>query len=288
MTDYGVVFPQIEIGTDPAACRDFAQAAEGLGFHGLMAFDHVLGADPSTRPGWEGYYAIDDEFHEPFVLFGHLSAVTERIRFVTGVIILPQRQTALVAKQAAAVDVLCGGRLTLGIGVGWNDVEFEALGESFRNRGRRCEEQIEVMRALWTQRRVDYEGRWHRIDAAGINPLPVQQPIPVLIGGEADVVLRRAARIGDGWMPMGKPGGYADMLAQVRGYLAEAGREESTFETVATVDLHEQGWDDVAADVAGWRELGATSIYFDGMKVGMKGPTQHIEAIERFKEIIES
>ena len=155
----GVVFPQIEIGVDPIGCRDFAQAAEGLGFDGLMTYDHVLGADTSVRPGWSGWYRLEDLFHEPFVLFGHLAAVTERIRFVTGILILPQRQAALVAKQAAEVDVLSGGRMTLGIGVGWNDVEFEALGENFRDRGRRSEEQIEVMRRLWTEPSVDFRGQ---------------------------------------------------------------------------------------------------------------------------------
>ena len=280
MTRAGVVFPQIEIGADPVGCRDFAQAAEGLGFDGLMVFDHVLGADPSVRPGWSGYYALDDMFHEPFVLFGHLAAVTERIRFVTAILILPQRQTVLVAKQAAALDVLSNGRFTLGIGVGWNDVEFEALGESFRDRGRRCEEQIDLMRALWTQRCVDYEGRWHRVTAAGINPLPVQQPIPIWVGGEADLVLDRAARIGDGWLPVGKPeGANADMLARVRGNLDEHGRNEEQFTIAATIDLHDQDWDDVASDVAGWRKLGANEIYFDGMKAGIGGPVEHIAAI---------
>lgn len=287
MTKYGVVFPQVEIGADPMACRDFAQAAEALGFHGLMTYDHVVGADPAVRPGWSGHYAIDDMFHEPFVLFGHLAAVTERIRFITGILILPQRQTVLVAKQAAAVDVLSGGRLTLGIGVGWNDVEFEALGENFRDRGRRCEEQIELMRALWTQRCVDYEGRWHRVTAAGINPRPVQDPLPVLIGGDVDAVLERAARIGDGWLPMGKPDAEAEKLARVRHYLEKHGRDGAKFDVTATIDLHDQGWDDVAADVEGWRQLQATAIYFDGMKVGMKGPDQHIEAIERYKSIID-
>ena len=213
---YGVVFPQIEIGADPVGCRDFAQAAEGLGFDGLMTYDHVLGADTSVRPDWSGWYQMEDLFHEPFVLFGHLAAVTERIRFVTGILILPQRQTALVAKQAAEVDVLSGGRMTLGIGVGWNDVEFEALGENFRDRGRRCEEQIALMRRLWTEESVDFEGKWHRVSAAGINPLPVQRPIPVWIGGAADPVLRRAARIGEGWLPMGKPEDNAAALESLR------------------------------------------------------------------------
>ena len=283
---YGVVFPQIEIGADPVGCRDFAQAAEGLGFDGLMTYDHVLGADTSVRPGWSGWYQLEDMFHEPFVLFGHLAAVTERIRFVTGILILPQRQTALVAKQAAEVDVLSGGRMTLGIGVGWNDVEFEALGQNFRDRGRRSEEQIELMRRLWTQESVDFDGKWHRVPAAGINPLPVQRPIPVWIGGEADPVLRRAAHIGEGWLPMGKPGDNAASLERLRGYLAAEGREGEPYAIVPVVDLHGQGWDDLARDIEDWRSLGATHLYFDGMKVGIEGPAEHIAAIERFRRLL--
>ena len=283
---YGVVFPQIEIGADPVGCRDFAQAAEGLGFDGLMTYDHVLGADTSVRPGWSDSYQMEDMFHEPFVLFGHLAAVTERIRFVTGILILPQRQTALVAKQAAEVDVLSGGRMTLGIGVGWNDVEFEALGQNFRDRGRRSEEQIEVMRRLWTQESVDFDGKWHRVPAAGINPLPVQRPIPVWIGGEADPVLRRAARIGEGWLPMGKPADNAPSLERLRGYLAAEGRGDEPYAIVPVVDLHGQGWDDLARDVEDWRALGATHLYFDGMKVDIGGPAEHIAAIERFRGLL--
>ncbi|CAI8008453.1 Uncharacterized protein Mb0965c, partial [Geodia barretti] len=158
----GVVFPQTEIGSDPGAVRDYAQAAEALGFEHLLVFDHVLGADASKREEWSRPYSHTDTFHEPFVLFGYLAGLTEKLQMTTGILILPQRQTALVAKQAAAVDVLTGGRLRLGIGVGWNDVEYEALGESFRNRGRRCEEQIELMRALWTQEVVSFDGRYHQ------------------------------------------------------------------------------------------------------------------------------
>ena len=283
---YGVVFPQIEIGADPAACRDFAQTAEGLGFDGLMTYDHVLGADTSVRPGWSGWYQLEDMFHEPFVLFGHLAAVTERIRFVTGILILPQRQTALVAKQAAEVDVLSGGRMTLGIGVGWNDVEFEALGQNFNDRGRRSEEQIEVMCRLWTEDSVDFSGNWHRVPAAGINPLPVQRPIPVWIGGAADRVLRRAARIGEGWLPMGKPADNAASLERLRGYLSAEGRDGEPYAIVPVVDLHGQDWDDLARDVEDWRALGATHLYFDGMKVGIGGAAEHIAAIERFRGLL--
>ncbi len=174
----GAIFPQTEIGADPIAVKDFAQAAESLGYEHLLVFDHVLGADHTQRAEWNRPYNKDDMFHEPFVMFGYLAALTEKIEFCTGIIILPQRQTALVAKQTAEVDVLTNGRLRLGIGVGWNEVEFEALGENWENRGRRSAEQIEVMRMLWTQEVVNYEGRYHKITHAGINPLPVQRPIP--------------------------------------------------------------------------------------------------------------
>ena len=170
----GAIFPQTEIGADPVAVRDYAQAAEGLGYKHLLVFDHVLGADTSKRQAWERPYSSVDMFHEPFVLFGYLGALTEKLEFVTGVLILGQRQTALVAKQAAEVDVLTGGRLRLGIGIGWNDVEYEALGEPFGNRGRRSEEQIALMRELWTNETVDFHGRYHNVTHAGINPLPVQ------------------------------------------------------------------------------------------------------------------
>lgn len=194
----GVVFPQTEIGQDPAVIRDYAQAVESMGFTHLLAFDSVVGANPDRPGGWDSPYTYQHAFHEPFVLFGFCAAVTRRIELVTGVIILPQRQTALVAKQAAEVDVLSGGRLRLGIGVGWNTVEFEALGEYFGNRGKRVEEQLEVMRRLWTQELVTFEGQWHRVPDAGIRPLPVQRPIPIWMGGDSDAVIRRAARLADG------------------------------------------------------------------------------------------
>src|SRR5882724_13225834 len=227
----GVIFPQTEIGADPKAVRDFAQAAEEIGYDHLIVFDHVLGADMTHYPGWQGTYTKEHMFHEPLVLYGYLAAVTQRLELVTAVIILGQRQTALVAKQAAEVDVLSGGRLRLGIGIGWNYVEYDALGKDFRTRGRRGEEQVEVLRKLWTQPLVTHKTPEHVIDNAGINPLPVRRPIPIWFGGAAEPVLRRAARIGDGWMPAGRPPddrmkGYVDHLD---GYLAEAGRNRATF-----------------------------------------------------------
>src|SRR6478752_3439105 len=181
----GVVFPQTELGGDVGAVRAYGQRVEELGFTHILAYDHVVGADPDVHTGWGGPYDVHTTFHEPLVMFGFLAALTRSVELVTGVIILPQRQTALVAKQAAEVDLLSGGRLRLGIGTGWNAVEYEALNEDFHNRGARSEEQIAVLRALWTQPVVTFEGRWHHIDAAGINPLPVQRPIPIWLGGEA-------------------------------------------------------------------------------------------------------
>src|SRR6266511_1030020 len=178
----GVVFPQVEIGQDPSAVRDYAQAVEAMGYTHILVFDHVLGANPERPGGWKGPYTYRHVFHEPFVLFGYLAAVTQRLELVTGIIILPQRQTALVAKQAAAVDVLTRGRLRLGVGIGWNHVEYEALNEDFHTRGRRVSEQITVMRKLWTEPVVNFKGSYHHLDRAGINPLPVQRPIPVWMG----------------------------------------------------------------------------------------------------------
>src|SRR5205807_2821090 len=199
----GVVFPQNEIGVDPEDIRNYAQTVEGLGYIHVVAYDHVLGADPSHRPGWQGY-TFQDLFHEPFVLFGYLAALTQ-LELVTGVIILPQRQTVLVAKQAAEVDVLSRGKLRLGVGVGWNPVEYEALGMNFHTRGRVVEEQIEVLRLLWSQEIVSYKGQFHTITEAGLNPLPVRRSIPIWVGGRADAALRRVARLADGWFPQGRP-----------------------------------------------------------------------------------
>src|SRR6185503_1086777 len=182
----GVVFPQLEIGADPAVIKDYAQTTEGLGYDYLLAFDHVLGANPNRLGGWQGPYTHESMFHEPFVLFGYLAGLTQRLELVTGVIILPQRQTVLVAKQAAEVDVLSGGRLRLGIGTGWNQVEYESLGASFADRGERIVEQVDLLRRLWTEPLVSFEGRWHRVSGAGLNPLPVQRPIPIWMGGWDD------------------------------------------------------------------------------------------------------
>ena len=205
-----MVFPQTELGGDVGAVRAYGQAVEELGYTHLLAYDHVVGADPAVHAGWNGPYDIDTTFHEPFVMFGYLAAATTTLEFVTGIIILPQRQTALVAKQAAEVDLLSQGRFRLGVGIGWNAVEYEALGENFKTRGARSEEQIDLMRRLWTERSVTFDGRFDTVTGAGIAPLPVQRPIPVWIGSASARGYERIGRIADGWFPMTGPGPKLD------------------------------------------------------------------------------
>lgn len=283
----GVTFPQTEIGADPAVIRDYAQAAEGMGYRHLVAFDHVLGADPTHRPGWRGY-THRQMFHEPFVLFGYLAALTH-LEFVPAVIILPQRQTTLVAKQAAEVDVLTGGKLRLGIGVGWNPVEYEALGMNFQMRGRVVEEQIEVMRLLWSQEVVSYKGQYHTITEAGLNPLPVRRSIPIWLGGSADLLLRRVARIGDGWFPQGQPDDHMrSLLERLISYITEAGRDPSTVGIEARVNASEGNLDEWVRQTEVWREMGATHISLNTMGAGFNSPGEHIDAIRRYKEAIAS
>ncbi len=281
---YGVVFPQTEIGADPAAVTRYAQTAEALGYDYLLAYEHVLGANPERPGGWHGPYTHESLFHEPFVLFSYLAAQTTSLEFVTGILILPQRQTALVAKQAAALDVLSGGRLRLGIGVGWNAVEYEALGEDFRNRGKRSAEQVRLLRRLWTEPLVTFRGEYHTITDAGLNPLPVQRPIPIWFGGGADRVLRRMARLGDGWIAntmlpeQGRP-----LVEKLRAALEAAGRDPAAFGIDIRVNARltpELEWD---AYVAGWRALGATHLCINTMGLGFTDLDQHLEVLRRFK-----
>ena len=283
----GAIFPQTEIGADPAAVRDFAQAAEDLGYDHILVFDHVLGADQTKRDIWDKPYNKDDMFHEPFVMFGYLAAITEKIEFTTGVLILGQRQTGLVAKQAAEVDVLTGGRLRLGIGIGWNDVEYEALGQSFSNRGRRSEEQIELLRKLWTEESVNFDGRYHKVSNAGINPLPVQRPIPIWLGGGEDRVIQRIGKMADGWFPQFQPDSAGqEKIGVMREAARIAGRDPKAIGIEGRVSLatdNQSEWEKIAAS---WDEVGATHFSINTMKAGLKGPDQHIEAIKRFKETV--
>ncbi len=285
----GVVFPQTEIGSDPAVIKDYAQTAEALGYSHILVYDHVIGANLASRPGWQPPYNYLDSFHEPLVLFGYLAGLTKTIELTTGIVILPQRQTVLVAKQAAAVDVLSGGRLRLGIGIGWNPVEYEALGQDFKNRGRRSEEQVELLRQLWTRELVTFKDRWHTVTDAGINPLPVQRPIPIWFGGTDERALRRLARLGDGWFPLMNPDDKCRAaIEKVRNYAREAGREP---ETVGIEGRISHGSGSEAAwrgELQAWQSLGATHASFNTMKANLSSPAAHIEAIRRFKAVAAS
>lgn len=284
----GVVFPQTDIGNDPVGIRDWAQAVEAMGYSHILAYDHVLGADRDRHPALTGAYGHRDAFHEPFVLFGFLAAVTRRVELATGIIVLPQRQTALVAKQAAAIDVLSGGRLRLGVAVGWNFVEYEALGQDFRTRGRRIDEQVDVLRALWTRELVTLEGRWHRITAAGINPLPVQRPIPIWMGGLSDAALGRAARLADGWVWSGavRPGPEAQALVdRAHALVAAAGRAPERFGIEGRLVLAAVAPERWAAELAAWRAMrGVTHLGIDTMRLGLEKPEQHIDVLRRLRE----
>jgi probable F420-dependent oxidoreductase len=282
----GLVFPQTEFTGDALAVRDYAQAAEGLGFSHLVAYDHVLGANPERRGGWRGAYTFRDPFLEPFVLFSFLAGVTQRLEFVPGVIILPQRQTALVAKQAATLDVLSGGRLRLGIGLGWNEVEYRALNEDFHTRGKRIEEQVEVLRRLWTEPLVKFDGQWHHIPDAGLNPLPIQRPIPLWFGGHADPVLRRAARLGDGWMPNRTPDLVTPDLEKLDRYLQDTGRSRAAFGIEARVPYGAGSVGDWLALRDGWAALGATHLSFGTMHAGFKSPAEHVAGARAFAEAL--
>ena len=281
----GVVYPQTEFGCDPAAVQDYARTAEALGFTHILAYDHVLGANPDRPGGWSGPYTHDDPFLEPFVLFAHMAAVTRTIEFATGIVILPQRQTALVAKQAATLDVLSGGRVRLGVAVGWNPVEYVALGESFRTRGRRIEEQVTLMRRLWTEPLVTFDGDWHSIPDAGLNPLPTQRPIPIWFGGHADVVLRRIARLGDGWLPNHRTADeLRPHLDRLHAYAADAGRDPASIGLEPRMTYGDGDPDRWHAKVAEWRGIGATHLTVNTMGLGFATPEAHLTAIRAFAE----
>jgi probable F420-dependent oxidoreductase len=289
----GVVLPQQEIGMDASAIREWAVALERLGVAEIEAFDHVLGGDPAhwadvpPRGFQRPPYTTADAFHEPLVLFAHLAAVTSTIGFATSVLVLPQRQTALVAKQAAEVDVLSGGRLRLGVGVGWNAVEYDVLGAEFAGRGQRVEEQIAVLRALWAKPVVDFEGRWHRVDRAGINPLPTRRSMPIWIGGVSEAAIGRVVRCGDGWA-MGRavtPENAASYLERLDVALAVAGRSRDGVGLSAWLTLRDRSPDAWAADLRVWADLGVERVGLVTRGAG-NGPEPHLALVERFFEAV--
>jgi probable F420-dependent oxidoreductase len=275
----GAVFPQTEIGHDVGAVRAYGERVEQLGFRHLLVYDHVLGADRSVHAGWERPYDVHTTFHEPFVLFGFLAAVTS-LELVTGVIILPQRQTALVAKQAAQVDLLTGGRFRLGVGVGWNPVEYEALGADFTNRGRRAEEQISLLRRFWTEQSVTVEGGFERVTGAGISPLPIQRPIPIWIGGSSPAAYRRTGRLADGWFPQTPPGPALDAARAIVDEAAlAAGRDPGAIGLEGRVSWT-GGADQLVADARRWQQAGATHLSVNTMGAGLLTVDDHLAVLK--------
>lgn len=285
----GVVFPTTEIGSDPVAIKDYAQAAEALGYRHLITFDHVLGANVASRPGWKGFYDHNVAFHEPFVLFGYLAAVAPALELMTGIVILPQRQTALVAKQAAEVAILTRGKLRLGVGVGWNDVEYEALGQDFHTRGDKMEEQVPLLRQLWANELVTFQGRFDKITDAGLNPLPPNRSIPIWFGSiGSERALRRVARLADGWFGTGLnvSNEEAERIQRLRSYVVEAGRDLSRFGIEGMVRSKGRTPDQRIQDIEWWRRNGATHVSIDTMSIGLQGADAHIEAIRRFRDLV--
>ncbi len=279
----GVIFPQFEFGEDAGDVRDYAQTVEGLGYTHIGADDHLIGPNPDRLGGWTGWVTYQMPFYEPFALFSFMAGVTERVEFETCVLLLPQRQTVLVAKQAACLDILCRGQLRLGLGNGWSTVEYEAMGVDMTTRGRRMEEQIEVLRLLWTQPLVNFKGRWHSIPDAGINPLPVQRPIPIWLGGQSEPVIRRAARTGDGWMPLYGSAEEArvglDLLDQE---LAAAGRSREGFGLEARLRYDQGNPEEWNKQLEAWRKVGATHISLITTHCGFHSPAEHIAALQKF------
>ena len=275
-----MVFPQTEIGSRAEDIRAYATGVERLGFQHLLAYDHVLGADPAVHQGWSGPYDIHTTFHEPLVLFGYLSAICS-LELVTGIIILPQRQTALVAKQAAEVDLLCGGRLRLGVGLGWNAVEYEALGKPFRARGAMLEEQVPLLRELWSGVAVTHRGRFERVTGAGLAPAPLQRPIPIWFGAQTAPALRRAGRMGDGWFPQVPPGPRLDEArAEVAAGAESAGRDPERLGMDGRVTLRSGELDRLVDEMGAWERAGASHVSVNTMGAGLGAVDGHLGALE--------
>jgi probable F420-dependent oxidoreductase len=290
----GVMLPLVDIGGEPLAVREVAESAESLGYDFLATPDHVLGVNKASRPDWGNRNTSADLFHDPFVLFGYLSGVTRKIGFSTEVLILAQRQTALVAKQAASLDVLSGGRFRLGVGIGWNQVEFTALNESFKNRGRRSEEQVKVMRALWAEPHVSFKGEWHTIEDAGINPLPAKRTVPLWFGGHDERALQRIARHGDGWIMLSYDRGpEADAaFAKLRGLVAAAGRDPKSLGIGVWVSAvgDEKSW---RAELTAWKAAGVTHITLNNVygryhhkRIPGRTVADHIAAMKRYRAAV--
>lgn len=283
----GVVYPQTEVQHDPLWIRAFAERIESLGYDHVLAYEHVLGVDPKNPAAVQGPYGIEDAFLSPLLLFSFMAGVTQRLEYVTGILVLPQRDAVLVAKQAATLDVLSGGRLRLGVGVGWNAAEFEALGADFHNRGARIEEQVRLLRELWTKPAVDFQGSWNRLANVGIRPRPVQRPIPIWFGGYAEVVLKRVARLGDGWLP-----GFSDVeealpiLDRLKSYVEAQGRRWEEIGIEVRIRYGDGDLDELGSKVEAWSRLGISHLSINTMRSGLKTGEEHLNALERFAELL--
>jgi probable F420-dependent oxidoreductase len=305
---FGTTYPTMDLGTDPVVLRDWAQGLESIGFDEIYIPEHVVGIDVSQRPDWRPLdpntlrpgpplYGHTTPFLEPCVAMGYLAGVTTSITLTSGILVLPQRQTALVAKQLAIADILSGGRVRLGIGAGWSDAEFAALGSDYSTRGRRMDEQITVLRKLWTEESVTYSGRFHSLDAVGICPLPVQRPIPILVGGDSDAARKRAVTIGDGWFVTSPLASIQDRIELFWQEAAAAGRSAALTLT-GTVYLGPREPEELAADVAAWETAGATHLnlrtssypvqWKDGKMIRKSDVDQHIDALSRIKKSVKS
>lgn len=278
----GVILPQYEIGLDSGALRAFAQAVEDLGYQYLVAFDSLCTENP---------------WHEPLMFYAFLAGWTQKLELATGVIVAPSRQTLLLAKQAASLDVLSGGRLRLGLGVGENKQEYRAMNADFQARGSHLEEQIDVLRALWTQPTVTFEGKWHHLSEVHMPPLPLQRPIPIWLGGWAEAVLRRVGRLGDGWTPvfvdLRDPAKYEELrgkVARLRDYTRAAGRPEEAvgIDAQSGVRLRWGGEETWATLAAAWRAVGATHLSVDTIGAGLTSADAHIEALRKIKEVLDA
>jgi probable F420-dependent oxidoreductase len=292
----GALVPFGDIGGDPATVREYAQGLEAMGYDFLEAPDHVLGANAGSRPGWEaGRNTSEDLFHDPFVLLGYLAGVTPKLGFSTGVLIVAQRQAALVAKQAACFDVLCGGRFRLGIGVGWNEVEFVGLNENFHNRGRRSEEQVQVMQALWAQDHVTFKGKYHEIDDAGINPRPASGRVPVWYGGHHEKTLPRIAKWGDGWMPNAYPPDQAarDIFAELHRLTEAEGRDPGSIGIEVWTSCGAGSEADWRKEASFWKAAGVshiclTTTFHRRHHHRIAGTTlgDHLAALRRYRDAV--
>lgn len=282
----GIIYPQTELQGDPQAVLRIGLAAEELGYDHLLTYDHVLGATHDREPKLSGPYTDKHPFHDPFVMFGYLAGITKRIEFVTGILILPQRQTVLVARQAADLDLLSHERFRLGVGLGWNYVEYDSLGQDFRRRGKRVVEQIALLRRLWSEPLVKFEGAFDRVDRAALNPRP-RRPIPIWLGGFADVALRRAAALADGFIFVDGAGDAFELASRLRQYLSEAGRPENGFGLHCNM-LKAKSPRDVVETASRWRDIGGTHVSVVTMGQNFRTIEQHIDYMKMVADAVRS